>query len=455
MEYPGAIFTRPWRRLMLGSFFAAFFIISPIVVIYTTGYKYDWKYGFLRETGNISIDILPKHTEAYLDGLKIGDNSLLGNLNLTQTMPITLKNISPHSYSLRLTAPGYHDFEKEIEVANRQTVYIKEIELLKKNKPEQLVKGTFTSLSLSPLGRYFIYTTVLNNQTKAILHDTVNDSNVIIATFAGTAAPHILWAEKNNYVALYQGELPQTNVILLNVEKPDAVFSLNNLTAEAITKLEWRIHADPQLYYSTANTLFTYRPDLQQLSQLAPNTYIDWYIDNDQLWTIETNTSTNETSLFQDALGFKHVFSTLQTAHNPFTWQISKAHNNNVLLTNSETTGYTLVRSDKQFAVQATNALISPYNSWWIMWSPSEIWTYSEGDEPRLLNRSSDKILNVGPLDSHNTLGISWAHKTTALFPYYAVQHDLLVTTMAAPAANPIGHTLYYIDKNGLWKLTY
>lgn len=453
MEYPGSTLTRPWRRLLWGVFVAAFFIISPIIVVYTMGYKYDWKYGFLRETGNLSIDILPRHANSYLDGLKIGSNSILGTLNLNQTMPIRLKNISPHSYDLRISAPGYYDWQKEIEVTNRQTVYIKEIEMMKKNKPEQIVKGKFSSLSLSPTKRYLLYTTPNGKQTKIILRDIQTGSQVIVLTLPSVETIEIRWAEKNNYAVLYQDQLPQKKIYILNAEKPETTFVFSAPNDEVITAARWRQNDEPELYYTTPTKLLAYRPKLNQQTTLADNTFVDWYIDNDELWTIETNTTTKETKIFKDALGFKSDFATL--AGSSARWQIQYARNNHLLLRSDNPAGYRLVRGDKQFFILADDFLFSPYNNWWLAWSASEVWAYSEGDEPRLLNRFADKIETINSLDRYNTLAISRATKTSALYPYYSVQHDLLPTAANSIATDPAGHQLYYIDKNGLWRLTY
>ncbi len=419
------------------------------------GYKYDWKYGFLRETGNISIDINPRHANAYLDGLKIGDNSLLSSLNINQTMPIRLKNITPHTYNLRIAAPGYHEWEKEIEVSNRQTVYIKEIELLKDNEPEQLVKGKFSSLSLAPSGAYLMYTTINDNQTKVILRDTAQNTNVIVLTLPGTKPPVVVWAKKNNYAILYQGSLPLKNIYIINAEKSETTFLFNAPNAETITAVGWHQNIDPELYYSTPSSLFVYHPALKQQTLLAANTFVDWYIEDGELWTLETNTTTRETKIFKDALGFKNSFAIISDAGNLQAWDILYVHNNHLLLKNTAEADYRLVRPDKQFTIAANHFTISPYNNWWLMWSPSELWTYSENNEPHLLNRSADEIKNVAPLDRYNTLAISSANKTIALFPYYLVRHSLLTNSTNFSAIDPEAHLLYYLDKNALWRLTY
>jgi hypothetical protein len=93
MEYPGTKFTKPIRQFMFIFFISAFFIISPLLIMYTAGYRYDWHNGLLKETGSISIDIEPQESVAYLN-----------NIKLQKTPPIRLNNITPATYNTRLSA---------------------------------------------------------------------------------------------------------------------------------------------------------------------------------------------------------------------------------------------------------------------------------------------------------------------------------------------------------------
>ena len=65
MEYPNTKFNHLVRLLLLIAFIAAFFIIAPIIIMYTAGYRYDWQNGLLKETGAISVDVEPKNATVY------------------------------------------------------------------------------------------------------------------------------------------------------------------------------------------------------------------------------------------------------------------------------------------------------------------------------------------------------------------------------------------------------
>jgi len=116
-----------------------------------------------------------------------------------------------------------------------------------------------------------------------------------------------------------------------------------------------------------------------------------------------------------------------------------------------------LINKDKQYKLTADKYKISPYNQWWLIWSEWELWTYSHGEEPRLINRSGENLENVLPLDQYNTLGLIWENKLTALYPYYLVENTLANFKVDQVEVDSITKILYYTQKNrkGVWKLNY
>ncbi|MBP6859451.1 MAG: hypothetical protein KBC69_02430, partial [Candidatus Magasanikbacteria bacterium] len=95
--------------------------------------------------------------------------------------------------------------------------------------------------------------------------------------------------------------------------------------------------------------------------------------------------------------------------------------------------------------------------NWWLLWSEWELWTYSQGEEPNLLNRSGEQLKYTLPLDRYNTLALIWGDRATVLFPYYFVGHDLINEKINLPQADTENKILYFTNekKDGIWKLVY
>ncbi|HSR88865.1 MAG TPA: PEGA domain-containing protein [Candidatus Udaeobacter sp.] len=456
MEYPNTKLTHKVRLIILTTFIVAFFIIAPLVIMYTAGYHLDWKNlknGPLKKTGAISIDVQPKNATVFLNGIKLKDK-----------MPIRLNNIAQNKYSLRITAPNYFDWSKEIDVKENQTNYIKEISLIQKNKPENLINAKIDNLAISYDGRFIIYSVQNKGQSTEIwLWDNTTQQTKKVYNLNKTEPVKILWAEKNDYAIVSDLTPPYSNLIIINPASTEQInIAKNN---PFINKFEWENSTEPQLYYSDKENINLYSPITNNDSSVSKNTYLDWYMENGQLWTMQMDSSTKQYSVIRNTLGFSSVFNQLDSTDiNLATGQTEKenlrivaARQNTLLLQNSKNSQIILLTNSAKYKIAADKFLISRYNNWWLIWSPLEIWTYSEGSEPNLLNRSGEHLQEVLPLDQYNTLALVWAEKTNVLFPYYLVTHDLLTEKITNVAADTINKILYFTDKNkdGIWKLNY
>lgn len=442
MEYPGSIFTRPWRLTMLAFFIAAFFIISPIIVLYTAGYRYDFKNGIIQEIGAISIDILPKNATVFLNEMKIAGK-----------MPLRLQNISPEKYKIKITADGFYDWEKEVTVETKQTVYIKEITLIKKSTPEKIIDGQIGQLSLSADKKYLIYQKNNEKNQEFYLRDLTNSRDTLILNTDKNIKYKIRWFENNNFVAI--GTDDNSQIQITDAVKPEQRWDLAKEEKNKITKWQWSDAHDSEIYYSTKTQINLINASNKQKKTLGKNTFLDWQADNKQIWGITHPSSSEEFIVVKNTFGYKQNFITL----NDPSWNFVKTTDKQILLKKQNQSEMLLSDQGSQHQFYGENFLNSPYNNWWIMWTPWEITTYSQGEEPFLLNRSGEKLNKVVVLDEYNTLGLIWADKMTTLFPYYFVNHILINQPITDADADGLNRLLYFSAKingsEGLWKINY
>src|SRR3989338_483042 len=455
MEYPGTKFTRPIRLSLLLFFIAAFFIIAPLLILYTAGYRYDWYNGLFNETGAISIDILPKNATVHVNGLR-----------LKGKMPIRLKNITPGRYDLRLTAPEYHDWQKTVEVKNQETLYLKDIQMMQQNKPVLLNKGAIKNIWLSPNGRFLLYVVTTVEENKIFLRDNSAHTVTFLTDLPKNLEPHVTWAKENNYVALYT--LPAPYEIVLLVDASETSNSPLDLTKKipSITKVQWLDVAQPEIYIanqSTTSSVYRFAVATGELTPIPLSTYADWSLEGTSLWAITLNTSTRQWILLRDALHTKNNFLPLKDAGGAVSpqpgWELLTAYQGQALVKERGHEEIKIVASETIFPVLADTFFLSPYNNWLLLWSPHELWTYTIGEEPRLLNRSGERLMQVVPLDNNNTLDLRWSDKVTVLFPYYLISHEFINGQLTALAVNSEERIAYFsgsIDgEEGLWQLTY
>ncbi|MFA7654150.1 MAG: PEGA domain-containing protein [Candidatus Magasanikbacteria bacterium] len=446
MEYHGTKLTRNVRRTILATFFALFFVITPLIIMYTEGYRYDFKNGQRREIGAISIDTEPINATVNMDGVEIKSG-----------MPIRLNNITPRKYHVRISAPNYFDWNKDIEIANKQTFYIKEISLIKKNSPELILPQTATSIELSSDKNYLAFI----NQSTVTLYNTKDNRTTTIHT-AASADLKISWGPNHNWLVITNKNTPFTTAILINADAPDKKINLAQTTKQPITKLQWKETVDPELFYSTNQEIKSFKPITGNTYLVTKNIFLDWFMENGTLWTLQTTTNTIGFKIIKDTIGFASEYQIADAKNllkNSHSLSIIQAIRDQILLKFNDQSLMLLCTHRAVFKIAGDKFTISPYNNWWLFWTPWELTTYSEGDEPILLNRSGEGLQQVLPMDKFNTLALVWNNKTTALFPYYLVTHDLISSSVTGATADNVNHILYFSgkikDEEGIWKLSY
>lgn len=451
MEYPNSKISKPIRRTIFIVFLGLFILISPAIIMYTSGYRYDWRRGLLRETGSINIDIEPSDAEVFLNDIKIKSK-----------IPIRLSDLVPAKYVIRISAPGYHDWRKEIDVKSKQTVYIKEITMLKTGSPEMILPGDVEKICLSFDSTYLAYLSrqgnllelriknlAANEEPKTIYRLPVSDNSYLLS-----------WSTTGNYLVISDSLQPHQLLVLINAEQPEKQLDLIKKIKTPIEKYQWKDSGQPELYFSTKQNIMSVLPSTEQDFTLSKNVYLDWFMESGQLWTISRNTTTKKIHIMKDTLGFSSEFTpetSLAEAEQDL--KILTAKNDQLLLKKADKPEVVFFIKDKKYNFNGEKFLISKYNDWWIIWTPWEIWTYSRGEEPNLLNRSGQQLQEVLPLDQHNTLALIWADNITALFPYYLVAHDLFTSSTFSPVVDPKNKLLYFAatagEKKGIWKLDY
>lgn len=454
MEYPGTHFTRSYRHLLLGLFIAAFGLIAPLVLFSTAGYRYNWQQGLLKETGSLSIDGKPENATVYLN-----------NLKLTGGLPLRLKSLTPRPYTVRLAAPGFYDWQTEVKIKSKQTSYLKDISLIKKSEPRLVASGQIQTLSLSPAGRYLLYTRTRDKAAETRLYDIKREREVAIHNLPASPAV-VRWAKKNSWLAISGAKLPSSQILLIDPNRALA-FTVTPPANELIDQFQWTDQAEPELYYSTRNALWSYLP-LSRKSVLATaKTFTHWRLDGATLWTLELSTSTGRVRIVKDALGFAEAIAQLdptevksETSPAIFSApELLGAAGDTAAIKFPNQRQIQIISPGKIFTVAAERWRLSAATGWWFFWHPHELTIYAPGNEPTLLQRSSATLKDVILLDDYHTVALQWEKDTTVFFPYYLVTHQFLSGSFTALAADTKTRTLFAAgvikNQTGLWKLDY
>jgi len=155
-----------FRRLIYLSFFLIFAIAAPLIVLYTTGYRYNFQKGRVEQVGVLFLNIKPKNAALFLNGTVLSSDK----------RPLRLAELRPNFYQVRAEKDGFYSWEKNLEVKSKSSTLAFDIVLFKKSSPMIFSQNTADSFALSPRDKYMAY----SNQGKIYLKNIKDEKEKLI-----------------------------------------------------------------------------------------------------------------------------------------------------------------------------------------------------------------------------------------------------------------------------------
>ena len=134
------------RRIIYLSFILIFVIITPIVILYTAGYRYNFQKHKIQKTGILILRSEPTGATIYLNG----------ELR-KETTPARIANLLPDDYTIRVEKENFFPWQKTLPVQSNLTTFAEDVLLFEKNLPGQVVETNSELFSLSPNKQNIVY----------------------------------------------------------------------------------------------------------------------------------------------------------------------------------------------------------------------------------------------------------------------------------------------------------
>ncbi len=130
------------RRVLLWVFVVAFLVLAPAVVFYTAGYRWNPKKGIIERNGTLIFQTQPTGATITLNGETVDDRT-----------PVTLQNVAPGTYQIRLTRDGYTSWEKTLDVRAERVTFVNNVQLWRMGEPQLFREESASVIVISPDGR--------------------------------------------------------------------------------------------------------------------------------------------------------------------------------------------------------------------------------------------------------------------------------------------------------------
>lgn len=377
-----------------------FLVFTPYILLYSLGYKIDFKKMELHTTGGIYVKAWPTGAEVFID-------SILGQKTGLFNDSVFMQNLTPDMHNVLVKKTGYFDYEKNIPVVGKEVTKLENVLLIKQNLAFEQLSTNVKSYSLSPNGKNLLLYKNINKKITLENLDLTNASQIIKTNYSllnqageitsfiwsGDSSKVILTLKNNTKISYYYLDLSATInpslIIFLDKNSQDINFNPQN---------------NQQLFYLKNNQLFHYNilPNASALPALAilktvvgyklENNTIIWLSQDGNLFTSDFQGNLISTlSLIPYSINKVNFYEIFLANQNIFV-----KDNNTLLLLNPKT------KTLENFYNPVKDFKISPNGQKMVYYNDYEILLYILSPETKkvFLNRFSEKITNCFWLNS-------------------------------------------------------
>lgn len=119
-------------------FLFLFFLITPLIILYSQGYRFDLEKKKITQTGVFYFKIWPRSAEIYL-------NNQLKKKTGFFSDKVALENLLPKKYKIEVKKEGFYSWEKKLEIKEKLVTEAKNIILFPKDIKFEPLANSFSS----------------------------------------------------------------------------------------------------------------------------------------------------------------------------------------------------------------------------------------------------------------------------------------------------------------------
>ncbi|MDD4902534.1 MAG: PEGA domain-containing protein [Patescibacteria group bacterium] len=273
------------RRIIYYSFCLVFLIVTPLIILYASGYQIDLHHLLtplgVQKTGMAIIYSIPAGADIYLNDLPARHFS---NLFLQQIVPpkenaiktpARVKDLMPGSYDLRVEINGYWPWQRRIVIFPGKITHVLDINLFRRTSPQQLAKVASQQIFLSPNSKK-----IFLSSTGQLFDIKSQNLEKISPNFAATSTL-ASWSTDSNRLSVEKN--------LLNLKNPDKNRQLDKIIGSSIANLKWNDELD-KIYYQFRNSIdiFDLTSEANQ-TIIKENNILDYEVKNKNLYYVVQN----------------------------------------------------------------------------------------------------------------------------------------------------------------------
>ena len=449
-----------YQRILYLTFFLVFFVSTPLVALYTAGYRYNATKKTFEKTGILVVDSLPHRAEVYLNDRLVG------------TTPARLTRLLPQTYRVRVAQPGYSTWEQELAVKSNLTTFSKNVVLFKKNLPVLTVEGTLNLLAVAPNRTLMIYSLLKDDQEEVWLRNLNSGTDFLVKTFNRSTynrLDFIEWSPSQRAALLRQVTGDFNTYLIINTETGQTR-ELFDVTRLSFDDVGWDQKNDELLYGLRKLVLYQINLATNAVSGVASGHLDDFLVRGRDLYSITT--VAKESFLNHITLGSETATEEKIKLPSPSSYTLQPAPDHLLALLDLKrndlfvitTTAFANQASAESVALQAKAKAIVWSSDWQklLFYTDFEIWVYDLKTNQKIFINRLGKIIEEAfwyPERSYVIYRTDNSLRATET-EVGSVKNDTELTSLSAisqPAVDSSGARLYFNgtvgNQQGLYQL--
>ncbi len=364
------IYTPPFhRRILPWIFIVIFFAIAPIVLFYTSGYRWSSQKGQIERNGTIIFDSTPTKATLSIDGR--------ATQNVT---PITLQDMPPGLHQFRLEKAGYHPWEKSLEITSERVTFANDLWLWRESEPVLLTATSPLILSSSIDGRQTLAMSQATSSLALLLTtpDQIASSSTLAVRVNGTS--QLNWSPTGRYLIVQTTEGTSSTRWIIDTRNSNAPLMIPD------GPFRWDTDA-----LVIQNTLSQTRIQLSDFS-LRRVPFAAHIIDTSAQATIRSSDTT-------DGLVFVETQNVNQGIElPPGAWHLWSSENGMHIIRDGNRWMSVQLNATNASTYQVTGDQLRPIISGgitqYLLVNQNEIWIWNPTTQPELIYRQSERIVD-------------------------------------------------------------
>ena len=261
------------RRILYSLFIIAFFLSAPPLVLYTAGFRYDFEYGRVVETGSLVVRSGPKKASILLNG-QIHD----------EVSPTIINDLLPGKINLQISKEGYHSWQQNIEIFPRTTTFEENIKLYPKTIPQTVINQDALNYWWNNDQDKFVY---LNSDNQVRLYNFLNQTDTLIVNLGADNLINLIWSPKNDSFILSYGQNQNLKHFLVKTNPTAAFVDLEKNIGLELTAVKWDPKNSDTVYALHKNGLYRIPYLLKTARLIHEGPIIDYKAEKERILFIE------------------------------------------------------------------------------------------------------------------------------------------------------------------------